>query len=192
MKLSEDLKLYPVTDDLKPLTVYLAVGLDNSLVEQLVAKSRQPAMLEHTPKDAGSRFTSFEAFKSWNSDKPRELHWLLGKDNDLAGFMWYCRAELPLEVDLPEKPGETFAVRIYEGYSGHGLARPFLNMSLKVHLALQKERGEPPTGIWLETDVDNPAAVSAYTKFGYHEIYRTDKRVTMYMTAKELAAKAKE
>lgn len=177
---------YDVDETLKPLISRLAVGNDDTLRDQLIAKSRQPNILKYTPNDAAKRFGSIEMFNTWLS-KGRELHWLLGPNDDLAGVIWYGQAVFPLpDLNLPEIPQETFAIRLYAGYAGQGLARPFMNLSLKVHVQENTYDSNSLTGIWLQTDIDNAPALSAYAKFGYNEVARDDQRVTMVLTRTQI------
>jgi GNAT superfamily N-acetyltransferase len=177
--------LIEADDAMKPLITYIAVGEDAALEEQLIQKSRQPNILKYTPNDAKERFGDQAMLQKW-LDKGREIHWLLGSGHDLAGIIWYGKSKFPLDIQLPETPQETFAIRIYEGYSGHGLARSFMTQSLHVAIKLKKDRGEPIVGIWLQTDLDNQAAVAAYTKFGYQEVARDKIRVTMILPAAQI------
>jgi GNAT superfamily N-acetyltransferase len=165
---------------MKPLITCVAVGQDENLEAQLISKSRQPNILKYTPNDAKKRFGSHEMFKQWLA-KGREIHWLLGASSDLAGIIWYGKSNFPLDIKLPETPQETFAIRLYDGYAGRRLARPFMELSLKTAVKLKQARGEPIVGIWLQTDTDNPAAIAAYTKFGYQEVARDHERVTMVL-----------
>lgn len=183
--MSKDLTLVKVDETMAPLTEYLAVGSDTDLEDQLIEKSRQPNILKYTPKDAKERFGDRDMLERWLA-KGRVIHWLLGPDNDLAGIIWYGKSKFPLDVQLPETPDETFAIRIYDGYNGHGLAKPFMRLSLQTAARQKQARGEPVTGIWLQTDIDNPAAVAAYTKFGYKEIARNEKRTTMILSSKQI------
>lgn len=178
-------------EELKPIIKAVASGDDPGLEDQLIQKSRQEPILKYTPKDASERFADHEALDKWRAGG-REIYWLLGDQNDLAGIIWYGKKPFPLDIDLPEKPGETFAIRLYDGYAGHHLAVPFMRQSLRLHVAAARDRGEPVPGIWLETDTDNPAALKVYGRFGYHEVSRDDKRVTMVLPSSEIAATFKE
>jgi RimJ/RimL family protein N-acetyltransferase len=179
--------LIPANEDLKPLILNIATGNDEQLEQQLFRKSQEPNILQYTPKDAAQRFGSKEMFEAWKAGG-RELYWLLGKDNDLAGVIWYGKKAPPKQVDMPEQPSETFAIRLYDGYSGHRLAVPAMRQTLQIHAKASEARGEPLSGIWLETDTDNPAALKVYTRFGYHEVHHDDERVTMVLPASEIAA----
>jgi GNAT superfamily N-acetyltransferase len=170
---------------LQPYITAVANGDDDALISQVVAKSQEPAIKEFTPKDASKRFGTEEMFKAWKAGG-RDLYWLIGQDGDLGGIIWYGKKAFPLDITLPEPPAETFAIRLYDGYSGHGLAVPAMKQTLRLHVQAATERGEPVSGLWLETDSDNPAAIHVYTKFGYHEVHRTAERVTMVLPASEI------
>jgi GNAT superfamily N-acetyltransferase len=175
----------PSDQDLQPLITGITTRSTPELEQQLFNKSKQPNILKFTPKDAARRFGSQEMFETWKAGG-RELYWLIGKDNDLAGVIWYGRKTFPLDVKLPETPAETFAVRLYDGYTGHGLAVPAMRQTLRLHVQAARERGEKIAGIWLETDTDNPAALKVYTNLGYQEVYRNDERVTMVLPASKI------
>ncbi len=183
--------LIPSDEELKPLILNIATGHDEQLEQQLFRKSQEPDILKYTPKDATKRFGSSEMFDAWKAGG-RELYWLLGKDKDLAGVIWYGKKAPPKQIDMPEQPSETFAIRLYDGYSGHHLAVPAMRQTLRIHAEAAQSRGEPVPGIWLETDTDNPAAFKVYTRFGYHEVYRDNERVTMVLPASEIASAIKE
>jgi RimJ/RimL family protein N-acetyltransferase len=185
------MKKVPADKDLQPLIRAVATGSDPDLERQLIEKSREPSILKYTPKDSSRRFRDQKSLEAWRAGG-REVYWLLGQDDDLAGIIWYGKKDFPLDIDLPDRPTETFAIRIYDGYNGHGLAVPSMRQTLRMHALAAASRGEAPAGIWLETDVDNPAALHVYDKFGYREVARDDKRVTMVLPPSEITAIAKD
>ncbi|HYH35909.1 MAG TPA: hypothetical protein VD706_00185 [Candidatus Saccharimonadales bacterium] len=179
----------PAIKELQPHIVAIATGTDDMLVRQLIEKSKQPNILKYTPNDAGKRFKDAESFKTWQTGG-REIHWLLGPDNDLAGILWYGKKLFPLaDIRLNELPEETLAIRLYDGYTGHGLARPAMQQSLALHVQTKQQNNEPVIGLWLQTDCGNAAAIATYTKFGYKEVARDGKRVTMILSADEVKRK---
>lgn len=181
--------IIPADKELRPLIKAIATGEDRNLVRQLIEKSCQSGIVCYTPNDKARRFKDEASFKKWKAGG-REMHWLLGEKDDLAGILWYGRKDFPLhDLKLPETPEETLAIRLYDGYTGHGLARPAMRQSLVIHVEAKKKRGEPITGLWLQTDVDNKAALAVYGKFGYHEVFRDGTRVTMILPAGEVLAK---
>lgn len=175
---------YPLADVFEPPVTAIAVGRNSHYESLLAIKSQESNILQYTPKDAAERFATPEMFEQWYK-KGREIHWLITDDDDVAGIIWYGASNFPLDwnkLSLPEEPTETFAIRIYDGYAGKGLARPFMTQSLVIHAKRAQEFNQPIQCIWLETDIDNAAALAAYSKFGYQEVARNEKRVTMVLS----------
>jgi len=181
-----DLRTYPADPALQPLIQAIGVGVDEDLIGQLVTNSRQAPMLEFTPKDAAVRFKDTAAFHAWQA-KGRTVHWLLAEHDQLAGIIWYGPAACPQDLGLDFVPDETFAIRIYEGFNGHGLARPFMLQSLRLYVQQKQAAGQPINGFWLETDLDNPAARATYTKFGYQVISHDEARMMMVLSPSKIA-----
>lgn len=185
MERTDQITLIAVDASMQPLVSHIAVGSDPALDAQLIQKSRQPKIMQYTPNDAKQRFGDAAMLQQWRA-KGREIHWLLGPDNDLAGIIWYGKSTFPLDIELPEVPEETFAIRLYDGYTGHGLARPFMKQSLKLFVQAKQQVGEKIPGIWLQTDIANEAARRAYTKLGYREVAHDDTRITLVLTANQI------
>lgn len=168
---------------LEPYIKFIAIGEDAGLEAQLIEKSKQPHIRANTPKDGLERFGNQAMLDEWLK-KGKIIHWLIGPDNDLAGIIWYGQDKLPVDVAIDSPPDHTFAIRLYDGYFGHGLAGPFMRQSLDILVNTVKSNGKTLTGLWLRTSLDNKAAVAAYTKFGYKEIHRGDSKVTMVLDIK--------
>lgn len=181
-----DIKKFPVNEQIQPTVEFLAYGNDENLENQLITKSLQPNILKFTPKDSSGRFSDLDSYRKWQA-KGRILHWLIGPNSDLAGIIWYGESEFPIDLELEDTPTYTFAIRIYDGYAGKGLAKPFMAQSLQILAKQLEEKSQQIPTIWLQTDTDNPAAISAYTKFGYEEICRDEKRVTMVLYSSKIA-----
>jgi len=175
-----DFKKYPVDEKMKLVCEYIAFGSNENLENQLIQKSLQENITKYTPNDHLKRFGSVEMLKNWQN-KGRNIFWLIGPNNDLAGIIWYGKSEFPLEINLNEKPSETFAIRIYDGYTGKGLANPFMTQSLRLYASEKIVQNEKLPVIWLQTDIDNIPALKSYTKFGYEEVYKDEERVTMVL-----------
>lgn len=178
-----DLQKYPFPDNEAGIAD-IEVGRSTDLENQLISKSSQSAILKFTPRDHNERFASPESVDKWFA-KGRELHWLVSDSGDLAGIIWYGQSYLD---DTATGPNYTFAVRLYEGYAGKGLAGTFMRQSLKIFAENIRQADAEFTGIWLKTDVINVAAIAAYTKFGYIETARDEVRVTMKMNAAQINA----
>ncbi len=183
----DEFRKYPVDEGLKIACEYIAVGSDENLENQLIKKSLQENVVKFTPNDYSKRFGNLEMFKSWQA-KGRKLFWLIGPNNDLAGIIWYGKSDLPYNLKLEETPDETFAIRIYDGYTGKGLSNPFMRQTLRLFVEEKLKLGQKLPVIWLETDFDNIPAIKSYTKFGYKEVHRDEKRVTMILPSKTLSS----
>jgi GNAT superfamily N-acetyltransferase len=160
--------------------LHITATMTPAIEAQLIAKSRQPLILERCPNDAGERFASHDSLTHWQS-KGRCLYMLLGPGDDLAGVIWYGKKAFPAATPPPEPLDDTFSIRLYEGYVGKSLARPFMAQTLALYAAHKKAAGERFTGLWLETDADNDASLATYAKFGYQELSRSDRRVVMML-----------
>lgn len=169
---------YPVDAEMQQVVQKISTAIRPDYIDQLINKSRELNIVKYTPKDSTKRFVDREHFDKW-LNKGRTVHWLLSKSDDLAGIIWYGKADFPDGVNYDPKPEYTFAIRLYDGYQGHGLAVPFMKQSLKIFDSDSRDSGEVLQSIWLQTDVDNGAAIHVYSKVGYREITRDNKRVTM-------------
>lgn len=145
-------------------------GLTEALREQLVTKSREPAILKWTPRDAAERFTDVDAVKAREIDIHNyPLVRRCGDGSlDLAGLLW-----------LSPRPNHganfTYAVRLYEGYGKQGLAERLTNAAIRDFGRLHPEE----TSLWLDTDNNNEAARRLYEKTGWQSIIRGDEREIM-------------
>jgi hypothetical protein len=180
------LTYYKPFPNLQPVIKKLAVGEDHELELQLVAKSKQPHVLKSTPNDAAERFSSLEAIQERKKTKKRDYYWLLGANNDLAGIIWFGPKAFPLELQLPEHPIDTFAIRLYQNYLGKGLAVPFFEQSLSVEYARRQERGETMS-LWGVTDSENSTALAVYLKVGFEQVQTNEGRTYMIMPSKTIA-----
>jgi hypothetical protein len=176
------LELFTTDHVLHKFTPHLAAGRDHSLEDQLIAKSYQPHILKNTPNDAGSRFTNRAALEKWFA-QDRELFWLLGPTGDLAGIVWFGPKPLPLKIDLPEHPTETFGLRLYEGYLGKGLSAAFFLQGLALAAKRKQGRGQAVPAIWGVTDTDNAPARSVYARAGFRDIDHNEHRVHLVLSA---------
>lgn len=176
---------YKVADSIAYVVESIKTKSNPELIQQLIDKSKQSNIVKYTPKDSTERFASTDHFQKW-LQKGRTVHWLVGPNDDLAGIIWYGEANFPHEVKYSPAPKLTFAIRLYDGYQGHGIAAPFMKQSLSIYNDQLKQQDIALDGIWLQTDIDNGAAIHVYEKLGYKEIGRDDKRVTMVLDKKSI------
>jgi uncharacterized cofD-like protein len=133
-------------------------GLTATLREQLVSKSQEENIARWTPKDASERFPSIEAVGSRVTDT--DMYALIERSKtgavDLAGLIWFS-----------ERPkhgcSHTFAIRMYDGYVGKGLASEFADVAIKDFQSLHPKE----QSIWLRVDIANRAARHLYEKLGF-------------------------
>jgi ribosomal protein S18 acetylase RimI-like enzyme len=152
-------------------------GLRPELVGQLVKKSKQETILRTCPGDAAERFSDASAVERW-LQKGREVYALTPNKN-LAGVIWYGEKKFPLQVpgDGSSLPRHTFAIRLYDNYRGRGLAKPFMQDTLKDYMETLYYQGLTDTvnGLWLGVDVDNEPAKKLYSDFGYMRVGTIDR-----------------
>lgn len=165
-------------------------GHTDDFVDQLIRKSRQELIVQNCPKDSSERFSSREAFEQWlQKEGGRTSYFLADPSGELAGIVWYGRAELDADIlpDFPAelKPNHTFAIRIYDGFNGKGLAKDFIRTTMADYLEQQAggSQSDDFNGFHLETDKDNQAAIRLYEAIGYIAVDPDDDsdRLTMVM-----------
>ncbi len=153
------------------IEVYEAQQLPDEYIEQLIQKSRQPHVLQYEgDEDAGGRFKDGQAFRDWSKDKRRIFYLLIDK-NDLAGVIWFGQRQ---NQHIDETFNLTFAIRLYEGFVGKGLSKPFMGVA---HDGMEKYF--PGQNIWLDFASENIAAQKAYESFGYEFLKQHDGRIIM-------------
>ncbi len=139
---------------------------------QLVEKSKQDHIMEFEFEDSepGGRFSSIESIRKW-MESERVTNLLVDDDNgQVAGIDWFRPGRLPREGTDRNLAGYniTFGIRLFEGYTGRGLALPFM---AETHRSLVKyAQGR---GLWLSAKKDNQKAVGLYRKFGYRYDYES-------------------
>lgn len=149
------------------------VGLEPEVVAQLIAKSREENISESVPNDRFERFRDVESYRSWSS-KGKLIFALLSAE-DLAGIIWFSKKNPPIDIDADT----TFAIRLYSGYRGRSLAKPFMSLA---HYVLPTFT-DRPVKTWLETDETNIGAQRLYSSFGYEVVGNSDAgRVVMAYT----------
>lgn len=151
--------------------IYEASKLPDDYLGQLIVKSRQPHVMRYEgDEDAHGRFKDRDAFLEWAKNK-RRIFYLLLKDKDIAGVMWFGGR---FNDHIDKSYSLTFAIRLYEGFVGVGLSKPFMAVA---HEDAQKRL--PKGKIWLDFAAENIAAKKAYESFGYNYLGEFDGRVIM-------------
>jgi GNAT superfamily N-acetyltransferase len=112
---------------------------------------------------------------------------LANNRGDLGGVVWYGREEPPDYLSDATAANHTFAIRLYEGYHGKGLGRPFMKTTLESYInGLTALERSDVGGIWLETCDDNEAALALYEKFGFEVVGNDKERVGMVLSPESI------
>ena len=131
------------------------LGWNDELAGELVTQSKDPVIMESTPRDHTERFTSVASAYEWYQSSDRTVYSLYSHDG-LAGVFWIS----PQVYETAEK---TIAIRLYESARGKGLAPLFGKTALYHH-----ERWQGYTGdTWLETGAANLAGQHTFTRLGF-------------------------
>jgi len=144
-------------------------GWHNTLAEQLVIASGDDEIIKRTPRDHNERFASAEAANEWYA-RDEHIVYSLAQAANLAGIIWFTKYDTP----VIENADYTFAIRMYEGARGKGLAGNFARAVL-----LDFEATESGSDVWLETDTDNDAALHLYESLGFAPISSAKTRTKM-------------
>lgn len=144
-------------------------------VKQIIEKSRQPHVMKFEGhEDTEGRFKDIDTYREW-AKKDRIVYLLINpKTSDVGGILWF--GEKTNELIDPSY-NLTFGIRLYEGYVGKGLSKPFMQATHN-----DAKRFYPRHRLWLDFAKDNIAAQKAYQSFGYKELARTESRVVMGYT----------
>jgi len=188
MRHGQDIPLgHPETHSPENPKIEIYSGLNEHFASQLIEKSRQETMLRYVPDDASRRFKDDDSINQWLTN--RDVFLLTdGQSLDLGGIIWYGPKGFPQE--LPNHlirqlgiPSHTFAIRLYDGYRGQGLAKDFMRETFGAYMWHMYQQGQLRnyTGLWLRVSEDNPAAIQAYTDFGFVEAARDDENHIIFM-----------
>lgn len=132
-------------------------GFNRGIAEHLVERSRQPIIQAMAPRDERERFTDVDTALDWSASSPDRIFYSLAQSAHLAGVIWFTPTQL-LDAHY------TFAVRVYEPYSGRGLGAAFGEVA---HGDLEKEY---EGAIWADVHVNNQPSQRLARKLGYRTL----------------------
>lgn len=159
------------------VTVFESKNLPNEYINQLIANSRQPHILEFEgEEDAEGRFKDIDSYREWSSDKQRTMY-VLHNNDEVAGLIWFGERENP---NITPEYNVTFGIRLYEGYVGKGLSKDFMRLTHN-----DAKNVYPGSKFWLDFKTDNTAARRAYESFGYEYIGSEGEREIMGFTPED-------
>jgi hypothetical protein len=163
-------------------------GLDLELALQLINKSWESEIYASCPNDADKRFKDLGSLEEWLS-RERQVYPLVDEQSqDLGGIIWHGPKPFPKAEFGPQAAQDTFAIRLYKGYRGRGLAEPFMKNCLWDYVTTVVENGRAGYfhGIWLSSRLDRKGAQVLFRRFGYQEIGRDSEEVFMLLSPEKI------
>jgi len=155
--------------------VFVQQGIIDCQIDQLIEYSHTDPNVKKFTSDP-TRFQNRNTFNKW-LEQGRLIYTLIDKQNNLLGIIWFGQKEPPIQMDA----NFTFAIRIFGPARGQGLSQIFMKTAF-VDL-LKNQAKSKITGFWLETSVDNFAAIHTYEKFGFKKIDQKENKIVMRLPA---------
>ncbi len=153
--------------------IFIKQGILDCQIHQLIEYSHTDADVKKFTSDS-IRFKDINSFKTWLT-QGRIIYTLADQNHNLLGIIWFGQKDPP--IDIPAN--FTFAIRIYGSARGLGLSQQFMKTAFAD--LLEKQKPSLITGFWLETSIDNFAAIHTYEKFGFQKISSIDGRQIMFL-----------
>ncbi|MDO8335831.1 MAG: hypothetical protein Q7T74_03575 [Candidatus Saccharibacteria bacterium] len=139
--------------------------------DQIIENSRQPHIFDFAPDDAARRFKDVESLALW-AEEGKVVFCLSDASMSLAGLAWFGKRTNEHAPGLDT----TFAIRMYEGFVGRGLAAPFMRMvhdNVGTYLNVS-------SGTWIETAATNTRSMELFQDFGYVPVHSAERVVMQY------------
>jgi ribosomal protein S18 acetylase RimI-like enzyme len=146
-------------------------GILDNQIDQLIEYSNNDPQIKNFTSDP-IRFKDHQSFNQW-LDKGRIIYTLVDQHQNLFGIIWFGQKDPPINL----KANFTFAIRIYSLARGQGLSQEFMKTAFDSFLKNQDKA--KITGFWLETSVDNLAAIHSYQKFGFKQVTQKENKIIM-------------
>jgi ribosomal protein S18 acetylase RimI-like enzyme len=161
-------------------------NLTEKQIGQLILYSQQDSLVRQFTSNA-KRFQSREAYDKWV--KERKVYVVSDIDGNLNGIAWFGRKSIPdkayeQEFDL-EEFGVTFAIRLYGSARGKGIARNFMESTIRLFKESPEYSQTTTRGIWLETSNDNEPAKKLYLRCGFVQVSQPDEKSKIVMIKKD-------
>lgn len=169
------------------MTLTIKKGITQENTKTLIGYSRTDNVIQKFTSDS-KRFASISTFNQWKKEEKPGIYTLVNEKNELEGLIWFGFKKIP-EASFIRKfdvsrYGITFAIRIYAGYRGKGLAFDFMKSSYKMFVKTRKYKLSKNNKIWLRTSFDNKAAISISKKFGFIKVSDKDEEGKIIMILK--------
>ncbi len=151
--------------------IFVQQGILDCQIDQLIEYSHSDLDVQKFTSDL-KRFASRKTFFEWQR-QGRIIYTLIDDHQNLLGIIWFGHKDPPISI----KANFTFAIRIYGPARGQGLSQEFMKIAFA---DLQKNQKESHiTSFWLETSIDNFAAIHTYEKFGFKKVDQIDNKIIM-------------
>jgi len=152
-------------------------GLTLRQINELIKFSNTDPLILSTTHDK-ERFKDKQAFDAWHQ-KERKIYTLIDTNKKLCGIVWFGIKNMPKNIHYSSSLETdhytiTFAIRLYENARGKGLSKYFIDHAWELYRKTDEYYKNSNKGIWLETNINNFAAVSAYKKVGFKLVSKPD------------------
>ena len=151
--------------------IFIQQGILDTQIDQLIEYSQKDSDIKKFTSDQ-TRFSDRQAFAAWQQ-QGRIIYTLTDSCQNLLGIIWFGQKDPPIDL----KANFTFAIRIYGSARGQGLSQEFIKTTFND--LFKNQKNSYITGFWLETSVDNFAAIRAYQKFGFQKIAQIKNKIIM-------------
>lgn len=159
-------------------------GLSKRQVNELIKFTNADPLILATTKDT-ERFKDKATFNMWLK-KNRKIYSLTDANKKLLGIIWFGNKNMPKNIHYStsldiNKFTITFAIRIYGNARGKGFAKNFIKKTWEQYKETDEYKTNPNKGIWLETNINNFAAVKAYKRVGFVLVSKPDSKGQVLM-----------
>lgn len=152
-------------------------------LELIKYTNTDPLILENTQDN--ERFKDFKTYEAWLK-KNRNIYTLVDKKEKLNGIIWFGKKQMPKGNNYSQSIDTnhysiTFAIRLYEHARGKGLSKKFIKTAWEIFINSEEYLNNPAKGLWLETNINNFAAVKAYKNVGFILVSKPDAKGQVVM-----------
>lgn len=153
--------------------VFVQQGILDCQIDQLIEYSNTDPEVKKNTNDS-VRFKDRNAINNWLK-KGRIIYSLIDKNKNLLGIIWFGQKDPPVKL----KANFTLGLRIYGPARGQGLSQIFMKNTFND--LLENQSNSQITGFWLETSIDNIAAIHTYKRFGFKKVDQVGDKVLMVL-----------
>ena len=145
-------------------------GITIRQISELIKFSNTDPLILSTTRDK-ERFKDKKTYNDWLS-KGRKIYTLIDTHKKLLGIIWFGIKNMPKNIHYYSSLDTghytiTLAIRLYEHARGKGLSKIFINKAWDLYKETKEYLQNPNKGIWLETNINNFPAISAYKNLGF-------------------------